>query len=121
MDVDFQALPSSPSAAYAEGPRFFRGRGMINDALKRVVADLDRNEIADAVIGAVALNQHGYKRFTTDIDLLLTREGPEKFRETLIGADYHPAFTGARKNSGPPGKIFRSRLSHPASFPATVC
>lgn len=97
MTVDFQTLLSSPTYAYAEGLRFFRGEGMINDALKRIIDDLDRNGIEYAVIGAVALNNHGYRRFTEDIDLLMTRNGLEKFRETLVGLGYRPAFTGATK------------------------
>lgn len=70
---------------------------MINDALKRLAADLDRNGIEYAVIGAVALNQHGYHRFTEDIDLLLTREGLDEFREKLVGLGYRPAFPDAKK------------------------
>lgn len=70
---------------------------MINDALKRIAADLDRNNIDYAVIGAIALNQHGYRRFTEDIDLLLTKEGLEKFKKTLRGFGYRPAFNGATK------------------------
>lgn len=97
MAVDFQTLLSSPTLAYDEGLKFFRGEGMINDALKRVVSDLDRNQIDYVVIGAVALNQHGYRRFTEDIDLLVTRDGLEKFRETLVGLGYRPAFEGAKK------------------------
>jgi hypothetical protein len=97
MAVDFQTLISSPSLAYAEGLKFFRGEGMINDALKRIVADLDRNKIEYAVIGAVALNQHGYRRFTEDIDLLLSKKGLEDFREKLVGLGYRPAFEGAKK------------------------
>jgi len=97
MAVDFQTLMSSPTLAYAEGLRFFRGEGMINDALKRIAADLNRNNIDYAVIGAIALNQHGYRRFTEDIDLLLTKEGLEKFKKTLIGLGYRPAFNGATK------------------------
>lgn len=97
MAVDFQIVISSPSAAYAEGLKFFRGKGMLNDALRRLTADLQRNEIDYAVIGAVALNQHGYRRFTEDIDLLLTKEGLEKFRENLVGLGYRPAFWGAKK------------------------
>ena len=97
MTVDFQAIISSPAAAYAEGLNFFRGKGMLNDALKRLAADLDRNKIDYVVIGAIALNQHGYRRFTEDIDLLLTKEGLEKFRENLVGLGYRPAFTGAKK------------------------
>lgn len=41
MAVDFQTLMSSPAHAYDEGLRFFRGVGMINGALKRIVGDLD--------------------------------------------------------------------------------
>lgn len=70
---------------------------MLNDALKRLTADLERNEIDYAVIGAIALNQHGYRRFTEDIDLLLTKEGLERFREKLVGLGYRPAFSGAKK------------------------
>ncbi len=70
---------------------------MINDALKRLTLDLESHGIDYSVIGAVALNQHGYRRFTEDIDLLLTKEGLEKFREQLVGLGYVPAFQGARK------------------------
>lgn len=97
MAVDFQTVLSSPADAYAEGLEFFRGKGMLNNALKRLVADLDKNGIDYAIIGAVALNQHGYRRFTEDIDLLLTKEGLEEFHEKLIGLGYRPAFTGTRK------------------------
>jgi hypothetical protein len=97
MAVDFQTILSSPSATYAEGVKFFRGKGMINDALDRLARDLEKHGIDYAVIGPVALNQHGYRRFTEDIDLLLTREGLEEFRETLVGLGYRPAFTGAKK------------------------
>jgi hypothetical protein len=97
MAVDFQAVISSPAEAYAEGLRFFRGKGMLNDALRRLTTDLDRNDIAYVVIGAIALNQYGYRRFTEDIDLLLTREGLEQFREKLVGLGYRPAFPNARK------------------------
>jgi Uncharacterised nucleotidyltransferase len=95
--ADFQTILSSPAEVYAEGLRFFRGEGMINDALRRLVRDLESHGIDYTVIGAVALNQHGYRRFTEDIDLLLTREGLEKFREHLVGRGYRPAFAEAKK------------------------
>jgi hypothetical protein len=97
MAVDYQKLISSPTAAYAEGLKFFNGTGMLNDALTRLVRDLERNEIDYAVIGAIALNQHGYRRFTEDIDLILTKEGLARFREKLVGLGYRPAFEGATK------------------------
>ena len=70
---------------------------MINDALKRLAADLESHGINYSVIGAIALNQHGYRRFTEDIDLLLTKEGLEKFRERLVGLGYVPAFADAQR------------------------
>jgi hypothetical protein len=97
MAIDFQKVVSTPSGAYAEGLNFFHGAGIMNNALKRLAADLENNGIDYVVIGAVALNNHGYRRFTEDIDLLLTRDGLEKFRETLVGLGYRPAFEGAQK------------------------
>jgi len=87
----------SPTDAYDEGLRFFAGRGMINKALKRIAKDLEEKKIDYTVIGAVALNQHGYRRFTEDIDLLLTKQGLETFHEQLVGRRYRLAFEGARR------------------------
>ena len=70
---------------------------MLNDALKRLANDLDRNKIDYAVIGAIALNQHGYQRFTHDIDIILNSAGLEMFRDRLVGLGYRPAFEGAQK------------------------
>src|SRR5438874_7694634 len=98
METDFQALISSPTAAYAEAVRFFNGIGMLNDALSRLVRDLETHQIDYAVIGAVALNQHGFQRLTVDIDILLTKDGLERFRNELVGLGYRPAFEGAKKN-----------------------
>ena len=94
---DFLQLISPPSAAYEEGLRFFRGKGMINEALQQLARDLEAHHIAYAVIGATALNYHGYLRFTSDIDVLMTREGLAKFRAELVGRGYRPAFEGAMK------------------------
>ena len=97
MALDFQTVLSSPDDTYAEGVRFFRGKGMLNKALRRIAADLDRAQIEYAAIGAIALNRHGYRRFTEDIDLLLSHDGLERFRVELVGLGYRPAFEGARK------------------------
>ncbi len=95
--ADFQRILSSPAEAYEEGLRFFMGKGLLNNALLRIASDLDAHGIDYNVIGAIALNQHGYRRFTEDIDLLLTKEGLEKFRVELIGLGYRPAFEGSTK------------------------
>lgn len=97
MRTDFQQIINSPVAAYQEGLRFFMGEGILNETLRRVVRDLEKRGIDYALIGAVALNNYGYRRFTEDIDLLLTKEGLEKFQKELVGLGYRPAFEGATK------------------------
>lgn len=92
---DFQTILRSTAATYAEGLAFFQGKGMLNDTLHRIVADLERAGISFVVIGGLAVNQYGYRRFTEDIDLLMTKEGLEHFRETLVGVGFRPAFSGA--------------------------
>lgn len=95
--TDFMETLKSPVLSYEEGLAFLRGRGMVNETLKRLAADLERQGIDYSVIGAVALNQHGYRRFTEDIDLLLSADGLEAFRSSLLGKGYRPAFNGAMK------------------------
>ncbi len=95
--TDFQTIISSPAAAYQEGLRFFMGEGILNETLRRVAKDLENHAIDYSVIGAIALNNHGYRRFTEDIDLLLTKDGLEKFQTELVGLGYRPAFEGATK------------------------
>ena len=82
---------------YAEGLRYFMGEGTLNTTLARLANDLDERHIDYIVIGAVALLAYGYPRFTEDIDLVMTKEGLEKFHEELVGLGYAPAFPGARK------------------------
>jgi hypothetical protein len=94
---DFLQILSRPTLAYEEGLRFFRGVGLMNDTLRQLARDLDDRGIAYTVIGAVALNQHGYQRFTHDIDLLMTKDGLTRFANELVGRGYRPAFEGATK------------------------
>ena len=93
----WQQVLASPVLAYEEGLNFFEGKGMLNETLTRLVADLDAHEIDYIVIGAIALNQHGYQRFTSDIDLLMTAEGLAKFHDELVGLGYVEKFSGAKK------------------------
>jgi hypothetical protein len=73
------------------------GSGSVNKTLKRLASDLKSHNIDYVVIGAVALLAHGYRRFTEDIDLVMTREGLEEFHRELIGLGYAPAFPQSKK------------------------
>ena len=82
---DVSANVGSLPEVYAEARRYFVGQGMLNYALEQLVSDLRRHDIDYVVIGAVALFAHGYRRFTDNIDIVLTAEGLEKFRKELLG------------------------------------
>jgi hypothetical protein len=58
-----------------EGDRFFQRDDAVYKTLRKVAHRLDELGIAYAVAGGLALNAHGYRRLTVDIDLLVTREG----------------------------------------------
>jgi hypothetical protein len=57
---------------------------------------LDALEVPYAIVGAMALNAYGYLRATVDVDVLLTREGLERFRHAVLGRGYVEKFPGSR-------------------------
>jgi len=117
MRTDFQQILNSPVLAYQEGLRFFMGEGILNETLRRVVKDLENHGIDYSLIGAVALNSYGYRRFTEDIDLLLTKEGLEKFQKELVGLGYRPAFEGATKKFRTTGENVPVEIITSGEFP----
>ena len=80
-----------------EGSEFFHHEGDIYETLRRLVDELDENSLDYALIGGLALVAHGYRRFTEDVDILMTPEALQVFRERLLGRGYLPAFSGATK------------------------
>jgi len=72
-------------------------RGSIYDTLTKVTRRLREEKIDYAVVGAMALSAHGFRRFTEDVDLLTTPEGLDAIHKRLVGRGYVPAFPGARK------------------------
>ena len=84
--------------SYQEGSRFFMGAGDIYASLQRLVMELEERELDYAIIGGMALVAYGYRRFTEDIDLLMTPAALQIFRDSLLGRGYLPAFDGANKS-----------------------
>ncbi len=80
-----------------EGSEFFHHEGDIYETLRRLVDELDENGLDYALIGGLALVAHGYRRFTEDVDILMTPEALQVFRERLLGRGYLPAFSDATK------------------------
>ncbi len=84
------------SAALAEASRFFMKEGNVYDALRRVTSKLNELGVDYAVAGGMALVAHGYQRTTTDVDILVTREGVRAIHENLEGLGYIAPFAGSK-------------------------
>ncbi|MFQ6101578.1 MAG: nucleotidyltransferase family protein [Anaerolineae bacterium] len=92
-----QLLRQGGDRALREASAYFAGAGRLYGALRRLTQRLDAEGIPYALLGGLALAEHGYPRLTEDIDLLVTPSGLERFRQQLVGRGYRPAFEGARK------------------------
>jgi len=65
-------------------------------ALHAITSKLDAMGVSYAVVGGMALNAHGYRRTTVDVDILVTRDSSKKIHEQLDGLGYIPPFPGSR-------------------------
>jgi hypothetical protein len=91
-----QRLSSDPRWALSDASLFFEGKGSVQEALRKIVKRLDELGIPYVVVGGLALFGHGYRRFTQDVDLLVTREGLHRIHEALEGLGYLPPYRGSK-------------------------
>jgi len=64
------------------------GQAPVHLAMEKIARLLDEMKIPSAVIGAMALNEAGYRRVTEDVDLLLTHEDFDRFKHAWLGRGY---------------------------------
>lgn len=74
----------------------FEQKSAVFDALRKITAKLDELKIPYAVAGGMALFLHGYRRFTEDVDVLVTREGLVRIHEALGGLGWVPPFARSK-------------------------
>ena len=75
---------------------FFMGKADVQRALEMLAHRLEQLEIPYAIVGAMAMNEYGYRRVTEDVDVLLTRESLDRFKEHWLGRGYVEKFPGSR-------------------------
>jgi hypothetical protein len=80
--------------SYAE--EFFMNEAPVHRAMRKLAAALDDLKIPYALVGAMALNEYGYKRVTVDVDVLMTSEGLAQFKAVWLGRGYVEKFPGSR-------------------------
>jgi hypothetical protein len=76
--------------------RFFVGDSDVQRALERLVGTLEALKIPYAIVGAMALNEFGYRRVTVDVDVLLTPAGLKALKAASLGRGYVEKFPGSR-------------------------
>ena len=82
--------------ALQEGSMFFEEKGGLHAALRKIAERLGQLNIPYAVAGGMALFVHGFRRFTEDVDILVTRDGLERLHRELEGLGYVPLFSGSK-------------------------
>jgi hypothetical protein len=80
----------------SEGGRHFEGTSAVHEALRKITSKLDELGVPYALVGGMALFHHGVRRFTEDVDLLVTAPSLKTIHEHLEGAGYLPPFEGAK-------------------------
>lgn len=87
-------LDADLNYALREGSMHFEERNAVHDTLRRITSRLAELQIPYAVVGGMAMFAHGFRRFTEDVDLLVTRESMQRVLDELEGLGYvQPAGT----------------------------
>lgn len=82
--------------ALREGSMHFEEEGAVQKTLRRIAKRLDELGVPYAVAGGLALFFHGYRRFTEDVDVLVTKDNLKLIHDRLEGLGYLPPFEGSK-------------------------
>ena len=82
--------------ALSEGSQHFEEKSAVFKALYNIAQRLKSLDIPYAIVGGMALFRHGLRRFTEDVDILVTKEDLKKIHEKLDGRGYLPPFTNSK-------------------------
>jgi len=85
-----QALARDLRWALSEGSRHFEGKSAVFDALHKIARRLTELRIPYSIVGGMALFHHGVRRFTEDVDILVTKQDLKLIHERLAGRGYLP-------------------------------
>ncbi len=88
-ELDYtQRMNADINWALREGGLFFYGEGEVHKALKRIAARLNELGVNYAVVGGMGLFLHGFRRYTENINILVTHEGLPRVHQALLGSGY---------------------------------
>jgi hypothetical protein len=91
-----QQLNRDLNWALREGSMHFEKENAVHRSLRAIARRLDELGVPYAVVGGMALFFHGVRRFTEDIDILVTKDGLQEIHRRLEGLGYLPPFSGSK-------------------------
>jgi hypothetical protein len=91
-----QRLNEEPAWALREGSEHFGGGSAVHKTLLKITRRLTELRIPYVIAGGMALFFHGYRRFTEDVDIVVTAAGLQHLHQHLEGLGYVPLFPGSR-------------------------
>ncbi len=90
-DVDHRT-----DALLEEAEAYFMGEGGVHNAAAAIAQRLAEAGLDYAIAGAIALGEHGLKRLTVDVDVLIRREDLARFKAEWLGRGYVDVRPGGR-------------------------
>jgi hypothetical protein len=90
-----QKLNANLEYALREGSMHFEEKNAVHETLRRITRRLNELGIPYAVVGGMAMFAHGFRRFTEDVDLLVTRPSMDRVIAELEGLGYVKPFKGS--------------------------
>lgn len=91
-----EQLDRDTAWALLEGSMHFEERSAVHKTLRDLTQALNELGVDYAVAGSMAMFVHGFRRFTEDVDVLVTREGLAKIHEALEGRGYTKPFAASK-------------------------
>lgn len=82
--------------ALNQGSRHFEEDSAVFHALRNIAARLKALAIPYAVVGGMALFRYGLRRFTEDVDILVTRADLRTIHDKLEGLGYLPPYPNSK-------------------------
>lgn len=82
--------------ALQEGSMHFEKTSAVHQSLARIARRLDEIHVPYVIVGGMALFFHGLRRFTEDVDILVTQEDLKTVHDRLEGLGYVPPYQGSK-------------------------
>ena len=96
MPIYEKLLDRDSRWALSEGSRHFEEGSAVFQALNNIAQRLKSLGISYAVVGGMALFRHGLRRFTEDVDILVTKDDLKTIHEKLEGLGYVAPFAKSK-------------------------